>query len=308
MEKSNRYNYIKKIAEVKSISVAAELLGISQPALSAFLKKTESELDVVLFDRSQQPLKLTEAGQVYINYLEKEAALQKELAQNLTDIEGLETGTVTIGGASFFNIAYLPKAIAKFASQYPKVDIEIVDEKVPELVIKAQKGLLDLFITPTADEPELFSYEELLEEKIYLAVPEEWEINRRLEAKEVSKGKPKALSKDEFACLCESTFIVLKPEQDIGRKMRELLNSFNCEPARTITAEQTMTSLNLTMGGVGVSLITESSIRNCGLAKLPKLYMADPEICTRKIYVAYPKNKYLSQAAREFIKVLKDSN
>lgn len=319
MEKRNTQNYIKKIAETGSISAAAEQLGISQPALSAYLKKVESELNVVLFDRNRQPLVPTEAGAVYMEYLEKTGVLNKELAQNLADLERLNTGEVTVGGASFFNIAYLPAAVAKFASDYPGVNIEIIDGKVPELVTTAQKGNLDLFITPAADEPDRFCYEELLEEKVFLAVPEDWEINKTLKAKEIDEtevlsGSRKSaenvqpLDKNDFSELCRNTFIVLKQDQDLGRRMESLFDKFGCRPVRTITAEQTMTTLKLTQNGVGVSMITESSIRNCGLAKLPKLYMLDPAICTRKMYIAYPRNRYMSRAAKKFITALKESN
>ena len=314
-------NYIKKIAQAKSISVAADQLGISQPALSSYLKKVEGELGVVLFDRSRQPLELTEAGRVYLDYLDEVVVRQKELMKNLSDINDLKTGSLTVGGASFFNVAYLPKAIAAFASENPGIDIEIVDDRVPRLEALAQKGMLDLFITPINDAPDRFVYEELLEENIFLAVPADWEINSRLQDKAVSieelpeseaaaKSHRKAapLTREEFACLCRETFVVLKPDQDIGRKMHALLNSCGCTPERIITAEQTMTTLALTLRGVGVSLITESSIRNCGFAGLPKLYMANPDICRRKMYIAYPKNKYLSKAARSFAEVLKEHN
>ena len=321
MEKNNRQNYIKEIAETKSISIAAEQLGISQPALSTYLKKTEKDLGCLLFDRSRQPLELTEAGRLYMDYLEKDDALREQLKQNLSDITGLQTGKVTVGGAGFFNIAYLPLAIASFVEKYPGVSVSIVDGRVPELVSMAQKGMLDLFITPINDEPERFVYEELLEEDVFLAVPETWEVNRQLEGKAISieelpeseaaaksHRKAKPLTREEFACLCRETFVVLKPDQDIGRKMQALLNSFGCTPERVITAEQTMTTLALTLKGVGVSLITESSIRNCGFAGLPKLYMANPDICRRKMYIAYPRNKYLSKAARRFAEVLKEHN
>ena len=314
-------NYIKKIAQAKNISVAADQLGISQPALSSYLKKVEGELGVVLFDRSRQPIELTEAGRVYLDYLDEVVVRQKELMKNLSDINDLKTGSLTVGGASFFNVAYLPKAIAAFASENPGIDIEIVDDRVPRLEAMAQKGLLDLFITPINDEPERFVYEELLEEDVFLAVPETWEVNRQLEGKAISieelpeseaaaksHRKAKPLTREEFACLCRETFVVLKPDQDIGRKMQALLNSFGCTPERVITAEQTMTTLALTLRGVGVSLITESSIRNCGFAGLPKLYMANPDICRRKMYIAYPRNKYLSKAARRFAEVLKEHN
>ena len=314
-------NYIKKIAQAKSISVAADQLGISQPALSSYLKKVEGELGVVLFDRSRQPLELTEAGRVYLDYLDEVVIRQKELMKSLSDINDLKTGSLTVGGASFFNVAYLPKSIAAFVSENPGIDIEIVDDRVPRLEALAQKGMLDLFITPINDEPERFVYEELLEEDVFLAVPETWEVNRQLEGKAISieelpeseaaaksHRKAKPLTREEFACLCRETFVVLKPDQDIGRKMQALLNSCGCTPERIITAEQTMTTLALTLRGVGVSLITESSIRNCGFAGLPKLYMANPDICRRKMYIAYPRNKYLSKAARRFAEVLKEHN
>lgn len=323
MEKNNKQNYIKEIAETKSISIAAEQLGISQPALSTFLKKTEKDLGCLLFDRSRQPLELTEAGQLYMDYLEENNALREQLKQNLSDITGLNTGSVTVGGAGFFNIAYLPGAISRFAEAYPGVSVSIVDGKVPELVSMSQKGQLDLFITPDAYEPERFEYEELLSEKIFLAVPAEWEINRQLAHKAVAcpgtvnvqnggavstDVATEPLTKEEFACLCMETFVVLKSDQDIGRKMRRLFTIYGCRPARTITAEQTMTTLALTQSGVGVSLITESSLRNCPLTRPPSLYLADSEICRRKMYIAYPRNKYLSRAARELIRILKESN
>ena len=321
-------NYIKKIAQAKSISVAADQLGISQPALSSYLKKVEGELGVVLFDRSRQPLELTEAGRVYLDYLDEVVVRQKELMKNLSDINDLKTGSLTVGGASFFNVAYLPKAIAAFASENPGIDIEIVDDRVPRLEAMAQKGLLDLFITPINDEPERFVYEELLEEDVFLAVPTEWEVNRQLSRKAVacpcgdsravensdswavedSDARAVPLTREEFACLCRETFIVLKSDQDIGRKMQALFASYGCRPDRVITAGQTMTSLALTQSGVGVSLITESSLRNCHLQRPPALYLADSDICRRRMFIAYPRNKYLSQASRELIRILRESN
>ena len=293
-------NYIKAIAEMRSISAAAESLGISQPALSAHLKKTESEVGALLFDRSRQPLELTEAGQAYLDYLDRAQSVEKELKQTISDIEGLETGSLTIGGAAFFNVAYIPEATAAFVKKSPGVDVEIVDGSVPFLATKALRGRLDLFITPAADEPDRFVYEKLLDEKVYLAVPADWDINRSIAGKLITKA--------EFGKLCAHPFIVLHKDQHIGQMMEDLFVKFGCRPDKVIRVEQTMTSLALTMSGVGVSLITESSIRTRGLEGLPELYMADETICTRSMYVAYPRNKYLSRAASEFIKALKATN
>ncbi|MDD6311601.1 MAG: LysR family transcriptional regulator [Firmicutes bacterium] len=300
MDNKSSGEYFKAIAEVKSISIAAENLGISQPALSAYLKKKEKELDAKLFDRSKQPIELTEVGQAYLDYLNKLQGLQSELNQNIADIEGLKKGKLRVGGASFFNVAYIPRAVAEFAKLYQGVEIEIVDGTVPELTTAAHNGILDLFITPIADEDDRFEYEKLLDEKIYIAVPKEWDINKKI--------KGQKLTKSEFEELCENTFVVLKNSQHIGKKMEAIFNYYGCRPAHTITAEQTMTTLALTQSGVGVSLITESSINNVKLKELPALYIANEEICTRAMFIARPMNKYLSKAAAEFIRILKAVN
>ena len=171
MNKRSVNDYIRTIAELGNISLAAETLGVSQPAISAALKKVESELNTVLFDRSKQPVELTDAGRVYMDYMDKLEGLHNQLTQTILDIEELKTGHIVIGGATFFNVSYLPDAIASFAGKYPDVNIEIVDGKVPELTSEAQKGMLDLFITPVVEDEARYEYVEFVNEKIYLAVP-----------------------------------------------------------------------------------------------------------------------------------------
>ena len=63
--------YIKTIAQYHSFSKAAQVLYVSQPALSRFVKKVEDELGVTLFDRDTIPLRLTLAGQRYLEYVEQ---------------------------------------------------------------------------------------------------------------------------------------------------------------------------------------------------------------------------------------------
>ena len=302
-------DYIKTIAEVSSISVAAEKLGISQPALSSYLKKKEKELGAVLFDRSKQPLQLTEAGSIYLEYIERFSTLEHEFQQRISDIAELNTGKLSIGGASFFNIAYLPKTVAAFNKKYPNIDIEIIDGGVPEITTKAWNGSLDIFITPDASDTNRFTYEKILEENICLAVPSEWEINDVIQDDHKCENQePIVLTNDEFVKLCEYPFIVLRHNQDIGRKMEELFEHFNCRPERFIVAEQTMTTLAMTAEGVGISLVSANSMESIYSKNRPVLYIADIELCRRNLFVAYPKNKYVSKPAIEFIKILKEIN
>ena len=318
-ERKNIDNYIQIIAELKSISATAETLGISQPALSASLKKKEKELGGIIFDRTKQPLELTEVGKAYLDYVGKQEQLKTELEQRISDISGLKSGHLTIGGATAFNIAYLPKAVGQFKSMYPNIEIRILDRSVPELVNEALKSGLDVFLTPRADDRDRFNYEILLEERLMLCVPnaiaEEVGLKPSSASKSndakssTAKSSTAKLSAKDFSALCEYPFGVLRNEQDIGIKMRELCRRYNCEPKNVIMAEQTMTSLALSMSGVGISLVSEGSIKSLGIGDdVVSFYHLDEKICNRKLYTAWPKFKYLSKTTEEFIRVLKETN
>lgn len=286
-------NYIKTIADLNSISAAAEKLGISQPALSAYLKKQEEQLGVVLFDRSRQPLALTEAGKIYLEFAGKLSSLKKEFIQHIDDLENMKKGELIIGGASFFNVTYLPKAVSCYSKKYPGINMEIVDGKIPEIAMKAFNGQIDIFITPEASDNDRFHYEKLLEEKIYLCVPGAWKIDG---------------DSTDFRTFKNMLFVVLKEDQHIGRIMKALFEKYDFVPEQQIVVEQTMTSFSLTLAGVGISLITESCIKNSHFnSGSYQLFMVDPQICVREIFAAYPKNKYLSKATEEFINVLKEN-
>lgn len=101
MDKFISAEYIETIAEMKNITAAAEKLEMSQPALSARLKKTEELLGTSIFDRSRQPLELTEAGKLYLRYANKLTALNKEFMKHISDIENLRRGALTIGEPAF---------------------------------------------------------------------------------------------------------------------------------------------------------------------------------------------------------------
>lgn len=354
--------YIQAIADARNISAAADKLGISQPALSAQLKKLEDHLGVLLFDRTKQPLEMTDAGRVYLRYALRYRALYNEMMQHIADIEDLQQGHLTVGGAASFNVSYLPDAAAEFTSRYPGIEFEIVDGNIPDISIKALNGQIDLFIAPPWKQDERFQYEELLREQIFLCVPPQWPINKELkrwqipiesvlggglnqrEPQEVSQGSfkqqvqgkesaacapgrqtheeqtaactSKALHEESDACALipqvdftrfqDLPFVLLKEDQHIGHIMATLFEKYGFEPQRYTVAEQTMTSYSLTLAGVGISLMTESTIRNSVYGRYPVLYMPDQEICQRMMYVAYSKHKYLPGAAVRFIEILKE--
>ena len=306
MEKLSTNEYFIAIINAGSISAAAEELGISQPALSAYLKRLEASVGATLLNRSTNPISLTDAGKAFANYLENTKMLERKLAQEIDDLENLKKGKIVVGGAVFFNVSYLPAAIAEFNQLYPGIDIEIVDGQIPEITADALAGKIDIFTTPIKGQDDDFCYEEMFNEKLFLCTPPKWEVNHKL-PKPKSDGYAVLDAKD-FDLLKDCTFITLHEDQDIGRKMQALFHKHNFTPKHTVIGGQTLTTLDLTLSGVGISMISESTLYNYKLKEKPYIYLIDPEICSRSMYIAYPKNQYVSLATREFIKILLKHN
>ena len=87
---NNEFTYIKEVAKQKSFSKASKALGISQPALSNYIKKLEDRTGVLLFDRSISPIEITEFGKAYLEYAEDVISATDRLNDVMSDLQDLK--------------------------------------------------------------------------------------------------------------------------------------------------------------------------------------------------------------------------
>ena len=113
--------YVYAVYREKSFSRAAQKLFISQPSLSAAVKRAEDRIGYPVFDRSTKPLKLTECGEKYIAAVEKMLAAEQEFYHYVNDLGELKTGNLTLGGSSLFSSWILPQIMGRFSRKYPMV-------------------------------------------------------------------------------------------------------------------------------------------------------------------------------------------
>ena len=94
--------YVMKINKTRSFSKAAKELYISQPSLSSTVKKLETELGFLIFDRSKNPVELTEKGRIYIEYLEEIMLSEKEMQSKIDRQAVKGKKALRIGATNFF--------------------------------------------------------------------------------------------------------------------------------------------------------------------------------------------------------------
>jgi len=115
--------YVRMIWEKKSFTAAAKALFISQPALSATVRKLEDELGFKIFDRATSPVSLTLRGQIYLEHLNEIHERENILAQKLRAVNDMNYGSLTLGGRPSAAYYIYPVVCGEFYRRYPGIQI-----------------------------------------------------------------------------------------------------------------------------------------------------------------------------------------
>ncbi|HXZ48921.1 MAG TPA: transcriptional regulator CynR [Usitatibacter sp.] len=140
--------YLLAVADARSFTRAAEVLCVSQPALSQQIKQLEDSLAVQLIDRSKRTVRLTDSGEVYVRYARRallELSSGKRALRQLQDLSrgSLEVGITPITG-------YLVTSLLEsFSSRYPRLELRIHEMFQSEIEVAVAEDRLDIGITFT---------------------------------------------------------------------------------------------------------------------------------------------------------------
>ncbi len=138
--------YFLVVAREENITRAAEILHVSQPALSRQLMQLEEELGAKLFLRGKRNITLTDEGlylrqkaQEIIDLTEK---TEQEFANGLTSLSGV----ISIGMGETAASSFIADMIHEFREEYPDVRFEIISGNADGTKERLDKGLLDIGI------------------------------------------------------------------------------------------------------------------------------------------------------------------
>lgn len=113
------------VADKKNFSKAAKALNLTQPAISFQIQTLEQYYQTKLFDRINRHVKLTETGELLLEYALSMSDLQSELERKMQQLTGHVKGQLMIGASRTVGEYVLPYVICKFKEDYPDVDVTL---------------------------------------------------------------------------------------------------------------------------------------------------------------------------------------
>ncbi|HYJ18236.1 MAG TPA: LysR family transcriptional regulator [Burkholderiales bacterium] len=164
--------YFVTLAEELHFGRAAEKLHISQPPLSMQIRALEDELGVMLFNRTQRHVALTQAGHALLGEA-RQILARVEQAVLITRRAGRgEIGELAVGFISVADYNVLPVVLREFRRRYPLVNLTLREATTDAQVRDLVAGRLDVgFLLPPVAEPALESVA-ILREPLIVALPE----------------------------------------------------------------------------------------------------------------------------------------
>lgn len=116
---------LKALATEKNFTKAAEILYLSQPLLSKQLKNLEKSLGIILLNRENNKISLTENGKVFLEYSERILALCEESCRALVDLQNGDRGYLIIGASQTIGTYFMPRMLTLFAQNNSQINLKV---------------------------------------------------------------------------------------------------------------------------------------------------------------------------------------
>lgn len=138
--------YFVEIAAKGHVTRAARALGVTQPALSAMLRKLEREVGTDLLHRTGKGVELTEAGRVFLRHATAAVREADDAQRAVRELLGLEQGTVRIGGGATATTYLIPPVVGAMRRQHPGLRFVVREAGSNAVAQAVASGELDLGI------------------------------------------------------------------------------------------------------------------------------------------------------------------
>jgi LysR family hydrogen peroxide-inducible transcriptional activator len=283
--------YAIQVAIERNFSRAAEKLHIAQPSLSQQIAKLETEIGVVLFQRTTNFVELTQAGALFVERSQAILDLIEQLKQEMEDISQMKKGRLIVGSMPMTGATILPRVVPTFQAMYPDIEISLIEETSSHLELITYQGHTDLSILSLPLREESLHYEILYEEEIVLAVPPQHRLAQHQGDVPIS-------------ILAQESFIFLKRGLGFHQQSIDLCETAGIRPRIVFESSNMETIQSLVAAGMGIAFVPYLIAERTESQQAPT-YLKLESRPTRTLVIAYKKGRYMSKAAEAFVQTMK---
>ena len=309
--------YFRAIAQAGHMTKAARAAGVSQPALSAVVKKLEQEVGAPLLNRTGRGVQLTEAGRVFLEHAEGAIRQAEGAIGAVRQLVGLERGSIRVGGGATATTYLLPPVVSSVLKKHPGLRFYVREAGSSAVAGAVASGELDLGVVtlPVKDvEGEKLVRVPLVEDELRLIVPRNrasQESNRspeRKRGKSAERDSDVARSLDALSNAGAKSFSWKDLEGvpivafEAGTAVRDMIDRASRDAGVSLSVVMELRSIEsikqMVEAGIGAGFVSKFALRGehgltCRQGRL-----------SRNLAIVKRRDRPLSAAAAEFEKQL----
>ena len=287
----NQLRIFHTAAELLSFSRAAEELNLTQPGISKHIQGLERYYGTRLFSRLGKRIILTQAGEVLFRITREVFRLLDESEARINDLESLTAGKLSIGASITIGTYILPELLVVFRNKYPEVALAIDISLSQQVADKVIDNTLEIgLIGHLPDHGKLFT-KQFKTDSLVLIVSSEHPWTTRTSPVRVNE-------------LVDQPFLL----PQLGSGTRKIVEAVL---ARTEIVLKQSIVLGTTEGvkrgveaGLGISIISRSVVAGeLSAGRIRSIPITGLNL-QRNFYFIYHKDRYLSEAARAFLRLV----
>jgi DNA-binding transcriptional LysR family regulator len=272
---SRRLEIFYTVAEAGSLTRAAGLLALSQPAVTRELRAFERDLGTVLVDRLPRGIRLTEAGRVLLEQARKIACLERDTLEALEELDTLARGRLELAASNTIGNYVLPRVIAAYHRAYPRVTINLrIVNSSTVLDLLSEERIAAGFIESPHPKNGDFDVEILTRDELVPLV--------------ASKHPLAASLWHSLRDVLGQIFLMREEGSGVGEAIRARFDHLRFRPVDTLTLGTTEAIKDVLLSGIGVSVLprvavsTELAAGRLIVLPIPKLVITRNLVCLRR--------------------------
>ncbi|CAN0625397.1 DNA-binding transcriptional regulator, LysR family [Burkholderia multivorans] len=283
------------VAEQQHVTRAADVLALSQSAVSSSIAALEAQYDIKLFHRIRRNIVLTEAGQQFLGEARAVLARASSAGNMLADLAGLRRGALSLAASQTVANYWIPKVMQRFHEAYPGVSLKLSITNTGQVVRQVAEGAVDLgFVEDQVDADGLEMRAVAQDELVLVVAPDHPWAGR----------DSTAIGRID---LRESAWVLREPESGTRGIFEKMVRSLGSDPAGFEIAlelpsnEAVRAAVEAGAGATVMSRLVAESSLNAGT-----LTALDWPVPSREFLMLRHQQRYVTEAMRVFFEMASD--
>jgi len=245
-----RLQVFHTVAGVLNFTRAAEMLHMTQPAVTHQIRQLEADFNTRLFDRVNNKISLTPAGTQVLDYASRILSLYSEMHESVKELTGDRSGLLTLGASTTIAEYMLPDLLGGFRREFPDVHVRLRVANTDAIVALVATSSIDLGIVEGVVQNQQLLVEDCQQDELVVIVPNDHTLVNKTSV--------------EPADLTQYPFI----QREDGSGTRSVISAYLAEHGLSEDQLQHPFELGSTeaikgavQAGMGISIVSEATVK-----------------------------------------------